>query len=96
VSDGLPRSISLLAAVDYARSRGTVVVAAAGNLDDWYGVYPAAYGRSFVGAADPRQEPAMRTSAFGPFLDITAPGLMVTAELGGLSSSLGAWPPPSR
>jgi Tol biopolymer transport system component len=87
VSDGLPRSSSLLAAVDYARSRGAVVVAAAGNGDDWQGAYPAAYGPvvSF-GAADPATGARYAYSAFGPFLDITAPGLVATAELGGLSA----------
>jgi hypothetical protein len=87
VSDRLPRSSSLLAAVDYARSHGAVVVAAAGNEDDWWGVYPAAYGPVVsVGAADPETGARYAYSAFGPFLDITAPGLMVTAELGGLSA----------
>ena len=83
----MPRSSGLLAAVDYARSRGAVVVAAAGNGDDWQGVYPAAYGPVVsVGAADPATGARYAYSAFGPFLDITAPGLMVTAELGGLSA----------
>ncbi len=87
VSDSLPRSISLLAAVDYARSRGAVVVAAAGNLDDFQGVYPAAYRPVVsVGAADPATGARYTYSHFGPFLDITAPGSMVTAELGGLSA----------
>ena len=75
VSDRLPRSSSLLAAVDYARSHGAVVVAAAGNEDDWWGVYPAAYGPVVsVGAADPETGARYAYSAFGPFLDITAPG----------------------
>jgi Tol biopolymer transport system component len=90
VSNSLPRSSDLLAAVDYAQAHGAVVVAAAGNGDDWQGVYPAAYGPVVsVGAADPTTGARYPYSAFGPFLDITAPGLMVTDSLGGQYTTFG-------
>jgi Tol biopolymer transport system component len=85
VSDWLPRSSALLAAVDYAQAHGAVVVAAAGNGDDWQGVFPAAYGPAVaVGAADPTTGARSPYSAFGPFLDIAAPASMITDSLGGL------------
>ncbi len=90
VSNALPRSSALLAAIDYAQAHDAVVVAAAGNGDDWQGVYPAAYGPVVsVGAADPTTAARYPYSAFGPFLDITAPGLMDTDALGGLYTSFG-------
>ena len=90
VSNALPRSSDLLAAVDYAQAHGAVVVAAAGNGDDWQGVYPAAYGPVVsVGAVDPTTGARYPYSAFGPFLDITAPGLTVTAWPGGLHVTFG-------
>jgi WD40 repeat protein len=90
VSNALPRSNDLLAAVDYAQAHGAVVVAAAGNGDDWQGSYPAAYGPVVsVGAADPTTGARFPYSAFGPFLDITAPGLMVTDWPGGLYAEFG-------
>jgi hypothetical protein len=87
VSDALPRSSELLAAVDYALAHRAVVVAAAGNGDDWHASYPAAYGPTVsVGAVDSTTGSRDPYSAFGPFLDITAPSSMTTASLGGLST----------
>jgi Tol biopolymer transport system component len=88
VSNALPSSSGLLATIDYAQERGAVVVAAAGNGDDWQGVYPAAYGPVVsVGAADPATGVRYPYSAFGPFLDITAPGSLETDWPGGLYAS---------
>ena len=79
VSDGRPWTTGLLAAVDYARAHGAVVVAAAGNVDDFQAVYPAAYAPVVsVGAADPVTGARYPYSTFGPSLDVTAPGSVVT------------------
>jgi hypothetical protein len=85
VSDALPRSSALLAAVHYAQAHGAVVVAAAGNGDDWQGTFPAAYAPVVsVGAAEPTTGARYPYSPFGPFLDITAPASMVADWPGGL------------
>lgn len=74
-------------AIDYALSRGVLLVAAAGNLaqDGNPETYPAALiGRAglVVGAADASGRRA-RFSSTGPYVDVLAPGVDVVGALAG-------------
>lgn len=76
-------------AVAYARSRGVVVVAAAGNVGGDSGLtkgttmYPAAYeGVIVVGATDSGDR-VTYFSNDGPFLDVTAPGASILSTVPG-------------
>lgn len=73
------------AAIDYALSKNVVVVASAGNSGDSGNpvTYPAAYPRVIaVGAYDARRVLA-GFSQRGSFVDLTAPGVGITATLPG-------------
>jgi hypothetical protein len=71
-------SKNLSAAVLYAWRHRAVVVASAGNGDDWSPVYPAGYSETVaVGAADSRGA-RLAYSAFGPFLDVLSPAPVVS------------------
>lgn len=67
---------NLQAAVDYARSRGVVVVAAAG--DSWFQgnptIYPAAYDDVIAVAATNQYQGRAGFSQSGDWIDVTAPG----------------------
>lgn len=77
-------SFTLSSAVDYAVSRGVVVVAAAGNAGNSVPTYPAAYPAAIaVGATDDDDRRAS-FSGYGPWLDLVAPGVGIrTTDLGG-------------
>lgn len=64
---------NLLAAVTYARGRGCLVVAAAGNQGAAL-LYPAAYAETFAVAATTDRQQRASYSNFGPGVDIAAPG----------------------
>ncbi len=66
-------------AVRYAMTRGVVVVAAAGNWGDRTPIYPAAYdGVVAVTATDAAGNLAYFNS-FGPWVDVAAPGWLLTS-----------------
>jgi len=74
---GTVESQALQDAVDYARSRGAVLVAAGGNSGEKHPIYPAAYGSVIgVGATDSRDH-AWAWSGRGPHIRLTAPGVGV-------------------
>jgi subtilisin family serine protease len=77
---GGTRSQALQEAVDYARSRGAIVVAAAGNDALTSLSYPAACdGVIGVGAADEEDRPASFSNR-GEGLDLVAPGVSIYSD----------------
>ncbi|MBL7200065.1 MAG: S8 family serine peptidase [Anaerolineae bacterium] len=79
-------------AVDYARARGALIVAAAGNYcRGQYVLFPAAYGNTIAVAASDRDDRLAYSSCRGPEVDLTAPGESVysTCLGGGYCSSSG-------
>ena len=71
-------SQTLYDAVQYARSKGTVVVAAAGNDGAPQVSYPAAYADLAVGATDGAGDAAWFSNS-GYWVDVAAPGIDVTS-----------------
>ena len=61
-------------AVNYAWSRGVVVVAAAGNNGNSYMMYPAAYANCLAVAATDRNDARASWSNYGDWVDVAAPG----------------------
>ncbi|MBE0447479.1 MAG: S8 family serine peptidase [Actinobacteria bacterium] len=70
-------SSTLASAIKYARDKGAVIVAAAGNAGTDIPSYPAAYegviGVGAVAADDTR----IYQSSFGPYVDVAAPGMSI-------------------
>jgi serine protease len=80
LSLGGPRNSKLLQdAVDHARSKGAVVVAAAGNSGGAVGYPGGCDGAIGVSASDPNDKLASFSSR-GPEVDIAAPGVNVTQQ----------------
>ncbi|MGD9962599.1 MAG: S8 family serine peptidase, partial [Thermoplasmata archaeon] len=78
-------------AVNYAASRGVVLVAAAGNGGTSTLTYPAAYPNVVgVGAIDQTDRRA-DFSNFGTGLDLMAPGVMIYSTMGGSTSGGGSY-----
>ncbi|HVM53688.1 MAG TPA: S8 family serine peptidase [Acidimicrobiales bacterium] len=79
------------AAISYARARGVVVVAAAGNGSGTTATYPAASVDAIgVVATDSRDQP-YSWSDRGPWADVTAPGCAITTQVsGGFGESCGS------
>ncbi|MGQ9791542.1 MAG: S8 family serine peptidase [Armatimonadota bacterium] len=74
----------LRAAVDYAWSRGCLVVAAAGNFDEPFPIYPAGYDKAVAVAATTSADRKASFSNFGSWVDVSAPGVNIYATtLGG-------------
>ncbi len=71
---GTPDSQTLREAVDYARSRGALVVAATGNSGGAV-LYPAAYDPVLAVAATDANDQRASFSNFGPQVDLAAPGV---------------------
>lgn len=94
---GGSRSEVMAAAVAYARSKGAVVVAAAGNAGRGVVEYPAAYpGAVAVSAVGPDGELAFYSS-YGKHLDLAAPGGdKRSGESGGVLQNTIARGDPSR
>jgi subtilisin family serine protease len=64
-------------AVVYARSKGVVIVAAAGNAPDGHPHYPAGYDEVIaVGATSIRDAPT-NFSSYGDYVDVAAPGVNI-------------------
>ncbi len=73
---GVSDSQTLREAVDYARSRGVLVVAATGNSGGGV-LYPAAYGPVLAVAATDLNDQRASFSNFGPQVDLAAPGVNI-------------------
>jgi serine protease len=80
LSLGGPRPAQVLQkAIDHARSRGTVVIAAAGNSGGSVG-YPAGHDGVIAVSASDRDDKLARFSSRGPQVDIAAPGVDVVQQ----------------
>lgn len=90
---GPARSMALDAAVEYARSRDVVVIAAAGNSGEQGSplMYPAANDLAVAVAAVDAASVAAPFSNRGPYVDVAAPGVNVVSSLpgGGFGSMSG-------
>jgi serine protease len=62
-------------AVNYAHSRGAIVIAAAGNSSGQGVLYPAAYAKAMAVAATDAGNHRASFSSYGPEVDIAAPGI---------------------
>jgi thermitase len=71
------------AAVDYATSKGAVVVAAAGNGDTNNPSYPAAYSNAIAVAATTNDDRRASFSNYGGWVDVAAPGVNVLSAIPG-------------
>lgn len=88
---GLGQKSVMKKSIDYANSRGAIVVAAGGNFGDNRPVYPAAYGNvisvSYTDALD-RRSP---NSSFGRWMNVAAPGVNIVSTVpGGYHSRSGS------
>jgi subtilisin family serine protease len=84
-------------AVDDATAQGALVVAAAGNSGSFGVYYPAAYASAVAVAASDSANQRAYFSAYGPQVDLTAPGAGILSTLrgggyGGLSGTSMATP----
>jgi subtilisin family serine protease len=73
----------LRAAVDYAWSKGCLVIAAAGNFDEPYPIYPAGYDKAVAVAATNTADRKASFSTFGTWVDVSAPGVSIVATTWG-------------
>ncbi len=77
-------------AINYATSKGVVVVAAAGNGDTNQPRYPAAYPSVMAVAATNRDDRRAYFSNYGNWIDIAAPGVDILSTIpGGYASRTG-------
>lgn len=75
MSWGFPFESGILREVlQYAQSRGVVLIAAAGNFGDSRRLFPAAYDETFTVGATNSDGYMTPFSSYGPSLDISAPG----------------------
>ena len=74
-------SSTLEDAVNYAWSKGVVVVAAAGNNGDTTPFYPAYYANCIAVAATDANDALASFSNYGDWVDVAAPGLSIYSAL---------------
>ena len=71
------RSFVIQDAIDYAYSRGVVLVAAAGNSQKPKAIFPAAYRKVIAVASTEQNQQRFYQSNFGASIDIGAPGNVI-------------------
>jgi len=76
---GTSSSSTLQSAVSYAWNKGSVLIAAAGNNGTSTTVYPAAYPNVVAVSATTSSDTLASFSSYGSFVDLSAPGLDITA-----------------
>jgi hypothetical protein len=82
MSLGAPYDSSALEnAINYAWSKGVVVVAAAGNNGDTVPMYPAYYTNCIAVAATDANDARASWSNYGDWVDVAAPGLSIYSTL---------------
>ncbi|MGI8588134.1 MAG: S8 family serine peptidase [Chloroflexia bacterium] len=64
-------------AIKYARSKGTVIVAAAGNTPDGRPEYPAGYDEVIAVSASSQRDSVAGFSSYGDYVDLAAPGINI-------------------
>ncbi|MFC7371442.1 S8 family peptidase [Fictibacillus iocasae] len=70
-------------AVNYAASKGSVVVAAAGNESTPLPSYPAYYDKAIAVAATDQNDKIAYFSNYGPWVDVAAPGVSLYSTVPG-------------
>lgn len=84
LSLGNPAPDSILKqAIDYATSKGAVVIAAAGNNEADGSDYPAAYGNVIAVAATGPNDGRDNSYDHGDYIDVSAPGLDIISTVPG-------------
>jgi thermitase len=82
LSLGAPYASSVLEdALNYAWSKGVVVVAAAGNSGDTTPMYPAYYTNCIAAAATDANDAIAYFSNYGDWVDVAAPGVSIYSTL---------------
>lgn len=76
-------SMTVKSAVEYARSRGAIVVAAAGNAGSTTPFYPADFPGVLAVAASDENDALYSFSNRGSWVELSAPGCASTVSLGG-------------
>jgi serine protease len=74
-------SVSEQAVVNYAWNRGSIIIAAAGNLSSTTAPYPAGYNNVYGVAAVDQSDVKVGFSNYGPWVDISAPGWNIYSTL---------------
>lgn len=82
-------SSALANAVNYAWSKGVVVVAAAGNSNTSSPSYPAYYGNVIAVAATDKNDAKASFSNYGSWVDIAAPGVDIYSTLPNHNNRIG-------
>ena len=82
---GTSASSTLQSAVDYAWSKGAVVVAAAGNNSSSAPFYPAYYANTIAVAATDNVDHLANFSDYGDWVDVAAPGVSIYSTIPGAS-----------
>ena len=80
---GTMPSSALESAVDYAWSKGAVVVAAAGNSASSAAFYPAYYSNAIAVAATDDLDELAPFSNYGDWVDVSAPGISIYSTVPG-------------
>lgn len=87
---GPSRNVDIEAAINYAYSKGSLLVAAAGNSNTSASFYPSMYDNVLSVAATDENDERASFSNYGNKIDISAPGVRIlsTIPLEGLSGSM--------
>jgi subtilisin family serine protease len=80
---GYNYSYSMDEAIRYAFTKGTVIIAAAGNSDTYYNTYPAAYDGAFGVSATNSNDKITQFSNYGNYIDFAAPGEAIYSTVAG-------------
>jgi subtilisin family serine protease len=80
---GYNYSYSMDEAIRYAFTKGTVIIAAAGNSDTYYNTYPAAYDGAFGVSATNSNDKITQFSNYGNYIDFAAPGEDIYSTVAG-------------
>ncbi len=86
---GSSASSTLEAAVNYAWSKGVVLVAAAGNDGKTAPVYPAYYANCIAVAATDQNDVKASWSNYGSWVDVAAPGVSIFSTLPNHNNKIG-------
>jgi subtilisin family serine protease len=68
-------------AVNYSYSQGVILVAAAGNYNSIFKLYPAGYDKVIAVAATDHNDSRARFSNYGSWVDVAAPGVYIYSTL---------------
>jgi thermitase len=86
---GSTSNLTLQNAVNYAVSKGVLIVAAAGNSGNSIPIYPANYPNVISVAATDSTDKKASFSSYGTWVDVAAPGVSIYSTLPNHSNSIG-------